>query len=146
MKVSQRQAARELTTAWKFLDNLKELRPKFDQGVGRRDYEGLARAFQEELEHYRLFADILEQELHEAVNPAELLSIGVWSEHKDLPENSKKARYERELRTSGDRLAKIALGIGEGGAGILDGAQTLTVEQRHRIGSRQPIEADLAGA
>ncbi len=111
----KRQAARELTTAWKFLDNLKELRPKFDQGVGRRDYEGLARAFQEELEHYRLFADILEQELHEAVNPAELLSIGVWSEHKDLPENSKKARYERELRTSGDRLAKIALGIGEGG-------------------------------
>jgi hypothetical protein len=109
------QAARELTTAWKFLDNLQDLRPKFEKAVKRRDYENLARAFSEELEHYRLFAAILEDELNEKIDVDELLTLGVWSDNDSFPENTKKARYERELRASGDEMAKIALGIGEGG-------------------------------
>ena len=59
------QAARELTTAWKFLDNLKDLQPKFEKEIKRRDYENLARGFSEELEHYRLFVAILEEEFGE---------------------------------------------------------------------------------
>lgn len=109
------QAARELTTAWKFLDNLKELKQKFDKEVKRSDYESLARAFLEELEHYRLFVAILEEEFNEKIDVDELLTLGVWSDNDRFPENTKKAHFERELRASGDKMAKIALGIGEGG-------------------------------
>lgn len=109
------QLARELSTAWKFLDNLNELRSGLDRDVPRKDYEGLARAFLEELEHYRLFAEILEQEYGEPVEPAHLLRFGVWSEEESLPANSEKARFEQELRRSDSRMVKIALGIGEGG-------------------------------
>ncbi|MBI3078811.1 MAG: hypothetical protein HYY85_17790 [Deltaproteobacteria bacterium] len=111
----KRQAARELTTAWKFLDNLVEFRPKFEREIRRRSYESLARSFLEEIEHYRLFVELLEEEFQEKIVPEELLAYGVWSEDEGLPENAKKARFERALRTSGNELAKIALGIGEGG-------------------------------
>jgi hypothetical protein len=128
------QAARELTTAWKFLDNLKELQPKFEKNVKRRDYENLARAFSEELEHYRLFAAILEEEFGEKIDVDELLTLGVWSDNDRFTENTKKARYEKELRASGDEMAKIALGIGEGGgSGWLIGLSRITggkLEQR----------------
>ena len=109
------QAARELTTAWKFLDNLNELRPKFEREIKRGDYESLGRAFVEELEHYRLFVALLEEEFQERIDVGELLTLGVWSDNDRLPENTKKARFERQLRASGDEMAKIALGIGEGG-------------------------------
>src|SRR5215475_14224555 len=128
------QAARELTTAWKFLDNLKDLRPKFEKEIKRRDYENLARAFCEELEHFRLFVSILEEEFGEKIDVDELLTLGVWSDNPRFPENTKKARYEKELRASGDEMAKIALGIGEGGgSGWLIGLSRITggrLEQR----------------
>jgi hypothetical protein len=128
------QAARELTTAWKFLDNLKDLQPKFEKELKRRDYENLARAFSEELEHYRLFVTILEEEFGEKIDVDELLTLGVWSDNERFPENTKKARYEKELRASGDEMGKIALGIGEGGgSGWLIGLSRITggkLEQR----------------
>lgn len=128
------QAARELTTAWKFLDNLRDLKPRVEKGLGRGDYENLARAFVEELEHYRLVVTILEEEFNETIDVDELLTLGVWSDNERFPENTKKAQFERELRASGDELAKIALGIGEGGgAGWLIGLSRITgdrLEQR----------------
>ena len=128
------QAARELTTAWKFLDNLQDLKARFEKGLKRGDYENLARAFLEELEHYRLFAAILEEELDEKIDADELLTLGVWSDNDRFPENTKKARFERELRASGDETARIALGIGEGGgSGWLIGLSRITggrLEQR----------------
>ena len=60
--------------------------------------------------------------------------MGVWSDNPRFPENTKKARYEKELRASGDEMAKIALGIGEGGgSGWLIGLSRITggrLEQR----------------
>lgn len=128
------QAARELTTAWKFLGNLNHLKPKFERELKRSDYENLARAFVEELEHYRLFVAILEEEFSAKIDVDELLTLGVWSDNERFPENTKKAQFERELRASGDELAKIALGIGEGGgSGWLIGLSRITggrLEQR----------------
>jgi hypothetical protein len=128
------QAARELTTAWKFLDNLKDLRPKFEKGLKRGDYENLARAFIEELEHYRLFVSILEEKFNEKIDVDELLTLGVWSDNDRFPENTQKAHFERRLRASGDELAKLALRIGEGGgSGWLIGLSRITggrLEQR----------------
>jgi hypothetical protein len=128
------QAARELTTAWKFLDNLKDLKPHFEMSLKRSDYENLAHAFIEELEHYRLFVGILEEELDAKINVDELLTIGVWSDNDRFPENTKKAQFEKQLRTSRNDMAKIALGIGEGGgSGWLIGLSRITggrLEQR----------------
>jgi hypothetical protein len=135
------QAARELTTAWKFLDNLKDLQPKFEKELKRKDYENLARAFSEELEHYRLFVAILEEQFGEKIDVDELLTLGVWSDNERFPENTKKARYEKELRASGDEMAKIALGIGEGGgSGWLIGLSRITggeLEQRIAHAARE---------
>jgi hypothetical protein len=135
------QAARELTTAWKFLDNLKDLQPKFEKELKRKDYENLARAFSEELEHYRLFVAILEEQFGEKIDVDELLTLGVWSDNERFPENTKKARYEKELRASGDEMAKIALGIGEGGgSGWLIGLSRITggeLEQRMAHAARE---------
>ncbi|HEU4342365.1 MAG TPA: hypothetical protein VFU31_12410 [Candidatus Binatia bacterium] len=103
------QAARELTTAWKFLDNLKDLQPKFEKELKRRDYENLARAFCEELEHYRLFVAILEEEFGEKIDVDELLTLGVWSDNERFPENTKKARYERSCALQGMRWLRSLL-------------------------------------
>jgi len=138
------QAARELTTAWKFLDNLKDLKPKFEKQLKRSDYENLARAFVEELEHYRLFVAILEEEFNEKIDVDELLTLGVWSDNDRFPENTKKARFERELRASGDEMAKIALGIGEGGgSGWLIGLSRITGDQLEQRIAR--VASEIAG-
>jgi hypothetical protein len=128
------QIARELTTAWKFLDNLNDLKPRFEKSLKRSDYENLAHAFVEELEHYRLFVAVLEEELNTKIDVDELLTLGVWSENDSFPENTKKANFEKQLRASGNDMAKIALGIGEGGgSGWLIGLSRISggkLEQR----------------
>jgi hypothetical protein len=97
------------------LDNLNDLKPRFEKSLKRSDYENLAHAFVEELEHYRLFVAVLEEELNTKVDVDELLTLGVWSDNERFPENTKKAHFEKQLRASGNDIAKIALGIGEGG-------------------------------
>ena len=58
----------------------------------------------------------------------------MWSDNDRFPENTKKAHFEKQLRASGNDIAKIALGIGEGGgSGWLIGMSRITggkLEQR----------------
>jgi hypothetical protein len=103
------QAARELTTAWKFLDNLKELQPKFEKELKRKDYESLARAFSEELEHYRLFVTILEEEFGERIDVDELLTLGVWSDNERSRKIQKKLAMRRSYALQGMRWLRSPL-------------------------------------
>lgn len=116
------------------MDNLNDLKPRFEKSLKRGDYENLAHAFVEELQHYRLFVAVLEEELNTKIDVDELLTLGVWSHNDSFPENTKKAQYEKQLRASGNEMAKLALGIGEGGgSGWLIGLSRITggkLEQR----------------
>ncbi|MBI2368659.1 MAG: hypothetical protein HYV08_00125 [Deltaproteobacteria bacterium] len=140
----KRQAGRELGTARSVVENLVKASGSLDKGVPRRDFESMARALLEEVRHYRLLADLIEELQGAPVDPDELMRYGVWARNPELPENNAHIDLVKRLRREKGELADLALSFFEGGgAGIfIAGSQVAGGALEQRIAEAMKVIAE----
>ncbi len=91
-----------------FIEKLSETLPHAQTKDQRDDFERDIRVLGEEYNHYRLFADILEEATGE---PVRLEKLRSWQ----LPEDAKLQQVRQSAREDRGRIGEAAIGFTEGG-------------------------------
>lgn len=117
------QAARELGTVARLLDDAPSMFREIDRSVDRHEFETAIRSIYEEVRHYRLLADILESLRGEKVNSMALLPYaGTLKErrgHPELPDLTEEIKVTNRLYEEYGELAEIAMSFFEGGGAAI---------------------------
>lgn len=117
------QAARELGTAVRLLDDAPGMVDGIEASVNRHEFEAAMRSLYEEARHYRLLADILEPLTGKKVDPKEILPYsGTLKErkgHPELPAMTEETEVTRRLYQEHGDLAEVALSFFEGGGAAI---------------------------
>jgi hypothetical protein len=117
------QAARELGTAHRLLDDIGATLNELERSVERHDLEGILRSAYEEVRHYRLLADILELLTGKTIDPAAILPYsGCLKDrkgHPELPAMTEEVEITKKLYEEYGNLTEVALSFFEGAGGAI---------------------------
>ena len=144
------QAARELGTASRQLGEAPEMFEGIDASVDRHEFEAAIRSIYEEVRHYRLLADIIEQLTGQRVNPKQLLPYaGTGKErvgHPELPAMTEEIAVAKRLREQYGELAETALSFFEGGGAAIFYSGSRVLAYPYVSYSNGEIERKIAAA
>ncbi|MEE8075520.1 MAG: hypothetical protein V3T60_07855 [Candidatus Binatia bacterium] len=144
------QAARELGTVARLLEDAPAMFEGIDSSVDRHEFEAAIRSIYEEVRHYRLLADILEDLKREKMDPKALLPLsGTLKErrgHTDLPDMTEEIKVTNRLYEQYGELAGIAMSFFEGGGAAIFYSGSKVLEYPFVSYSNGEIEVRIAEA
>jgi hypothetical protein len=144
------QAARELGTAVRLIDDAPKMIGSIEATVDRHDFEAAMRSTYEEARHYRLLADILESLTGERIRPREILPLsGTLKEragHPELPAMTEEIEVTRKLYEEHGELAEAALSFFEGGGAAIFYSGSKVLEYPYVSYSGGEVEKRIASA
>ena len=147
------QAARELGAALRAAKEAPRLFEAVEGAVDRHDLEKAARGMYEEVRHYRLLADILEEITGEKPRPAELLPYaGTLTKAKDrvghpeLPALTEHIAIVKGLYAKYGDLTAVVLSFFEGGGAAIFHSGSKLLEYPYVSYSNGVIERKIAAA
>ncbi|TAK01238.1 hypothetical protein EPO44_09165 [bacterium] len=144
------QAARELGTACRQLEDAPAMLASIEESVDRHEFEGAMRSIYEEARHYRLLADILESLTGQKVKPKALLPYsGTLKErkgHPELPAMTAEIQVTKRLYEQYGELAAAALSFFEGGGAAIFYSGSRILHYPYVSYSNGEIEKKIAAA
>ena len=144
------QAAREVGAASRLVAEAPRMFEAIDVSVDRHDFEAAVRTVYEEVRHYRLLADILEEVTGEKPKPAELFPYaGTLKEragHPELPALSEHIAVVKKLYEKHGELTRTVLSFFEGGGAAMFYSGSKLLEYPYISYSNGAIERKIAAA
>src|SRR5688572_16752676 len=144
------QAARELGTAARLVEDAPGMFGEIDVSIDRREVEAFFRSLYEELRHYRLLADILESIKGERVDPKALLPYsGCLKDrqgHPELPAMTEEVEITKRLIAEYGELAEVALSFFEGAGAMIFYSGSKILEYPYVSYSNGEIEKKISHA
>lgn len=144
------QAARELGTAARLLEDAPGMFKEIDVSADRHEVEAHFRSLHEELRHYRLLADILESLTGERVDPKAILPYsGCLKDrqgHPELPAMTEEIEVTKRLLAEHGEVAEVALSFFEGAGAMIFYSGSKILEYPYVSYSNGEIENKIAHA
>jgi hypothetical protein len=147
------QAARELGAAMRAARQAPKLFEAVEDTIDRHDLENAARGVYEEVRHYRLLADLLEEITGEKPRPAELLAYaGTLTHakervgHPELPALTEHIATVKKLHAKYGDLTAAVLSFFEGGGAAIFHSGSKLLEYPYVSYSNGVIERKIAAA
>jgi hypothetical protein len=145
------QAAREIGAASRLAAEAARTFEEIDVSIDRHDFEAAVRTVNEEVRHYRLLADILEEVTGEKPKAAELFPYaGTLKQrvgHPELPAMTEHIAVLKKLHEEhGDELTETVLRFFEGGGAAIFYSGSKVLEYPYISYSNGAIEGKIASA
>jgi hypothetical protein len=144
------QAAREIGVASRLVGETARTFEAIDVSIDRHDFEAAVRSVYEEVRHYRLLADILEEVTGEKRKPAELIPYaGTLKQrvgHPELPAMTAHIAVVKKLYEEHGELTETVLKFFEGGGAAIFYSASKVLEYPYVSYSNGAIERKIAAA
>ncbi len=111
------QAGKEFNAVRRRVFQAQETMDRVERGVSRGEFAHVVHEMEEELDHYRAYAALLDEVLAGEPYPAEMWRYHGWEPDPLWPQHSRRVLEQREmLETAGDWGAAVLLATSEGHA------------------------------